>query len=205
MSVDMRAMRTELIAATVGVAIACAIVGCGGSGSSGFDVSPLSESQAIARAIDNGECNEFQHHMFCASGVMANDGDFPGAAVIIENPNVPLECRGETATAECTASLEFTTEGFTTPNTLLAAVSESEHGPWQQVPLEVTDNLTGPRTVSIKVPATQGSPKRKPLIAAVLVYVGLAPQSVPQTAAHLSDFGVDLVYVSARLEIVIPR
>jgi hypothetical protein len=205
MNVDMRALRTGLIATHVSIVIACGIAGCGGSGSSGFDVSPLTESQAIAQAIDGGRCSEFQDRTFCASGVQAEDGAFPGAAVIIDKPELPLECRGPAATKQCTASLEFTTEGFTTPNTLLAAVSENENGPWQQVPLVVTDDPTGPRIVAIQVPATTTESDRKPLIAAVLVYVGLAPESVPQTAAHLSDFGVDLVYVSARLEIVIPR
>jgi hypothetical protein len=135
------------------------------------------------------------------------DEDFEGASVIIDDPATPLVCDGRTdPSQDCTAELEFRTEGFMTPNSLLAAVAENERGPWTIVPLTVTEeDLTGPRTVTISVPATSDDASRKPVIAAVLVYVGIPPDDLPRSAHELADFGVDLVYVSERLEIVVPR
>jgi len=207
MTVDTRRLRTGLAVASVLLAALWGFAGCGGSGSSGFDVSPLtSEDQAVARAVDQQRCVEFQLQTFCASGVEPEAGEFQGASVTIQQqPQDPLVCDGRNTSKECTASLQFTTEGFTIPNSLLAAVAQSEHGPWQLVPLTVSDNLTGPRVVSITVPGNADASSPTPVIAAVLIYVGTAPETVPQTADHLAGFGVDLVYVSPRLEIVVPR
>lgn len=204
MNVERRGIRARLAAASVLLVALWSVGGCGGSGSSGFDVSPLSESQSIAHAIDDQQCVAHEQQTFCASGVKAESGQFEGAAVTIDVPDKTVVCHDGTTTQECTASLEFTKEGFLTPNTLLAAVSESERGPWTQAPLSVSEDVSGPRIVTITVPATFARTNRKPLIAAVLVYVGVAPETVPQSAAHLADFGVDLVYVSPRLELVIP-
>src|SRR5689334_21293626 len=121
---EMRRMRTGLIAAGMLIAALWSIAGCGGSGSSGFDVSPLTEEQAVARAIDRGECVPFQEQTFCASGVEPEAGTFQGASVTIEHePDDPLVCDGRSISKECTASLQFTTAGFNTPNSLLAAVA----------------------------------------------------------------------------------
>ena len=144
-----------------------------------------------------------EDQIFCASGIEADRGDFEGANVTIQAPQEPLVCNGESTTERCVASLDFTTEGFVSPNGLLAAVSESEAGPWTLAPLTVSDDLTGPRTVTISVPGETDDAERTPLIAAVLVYSGAPPVDVPQTAAQLADFGVELVYVSPRLEVVI--
>ncbi len=207
MSVDTRRFRTGLVAASILIAALWSLAGCGGSGSSGFDVSPLvSEDQAIARAVDQQRCVAFQLQTFCASGVEPEAGQFQGASVTIQQqPDDPLVCDGREVSKECTASLQFTTEGFNIPNSLLAAVAESEHGPWKLAPLTVTEDVTGPRVVSITVPGDADAPSPTPVIAAVLVYVGTAPETVPQTAEQLAGFGVDLVYVSPRLEIIVPR
>jgi hypothetical protein len=76
-----------------------------------------------------------------------------------------------------------------------AAVEVSEH----------LDGINGPRVVSIAVPGRTDASEPTPLIAAVLVYDGTPPEQLPASAEHLADFGVDLVYVSQRLEIVVPR
>src|SRR4051794_38844759 len=186
MNVESRETRIGRALLSIAVALVCAASGCGGSGSSGFDVSPLSESQAIATAIDGPQCVRHTGQQFCASGVEAS-GDFEGAAVTIQAPNQPLVCDGAVRGEQCTASLDFTTEGFVMPNGLLAAVSESENGPWTLVPLTVSGEVTGPRTVTISVPGASDSATRKPLIAAVLVYSGTPPADVPQTSAHLAD------------------
>jgi hypothetical protein len=205
MNVETRGMRTAVAMAGVTLVAAAlwSMTGCGGSGSSGFDIS---EAQTIAHAIDDQDCIGFEQQTFCASGVTPDEGAFQGAAVIIEAPPEPLVCDDTEAPDQpCTASLDFVTVGFRVPNSLLAAVAESEMGPWTQVPLTVTEeDPTGPRTVTITVPGTHAQ-RSKPLIAAVLVYEGEAPGSVPRKAQHLRDFGVDLVYVSPRLEVVVPR
>ena len=204
MIVDRRTMRTRLAVAAALLGFAWSAVGCGGSGSSGFDVSQLSEASTISRAIDNGECDTSGGHTYCASGVEAKTSTLQGAAVIIQEPSSALECNGQTTDDKCTASLEFATVGFATPSSFLAAVSDSEKGPWTLVPLTVDDDVTAPRTVTITVPASQGAPPAR-VIAAVLVYVDRVPDGLPESSEHLADFGADLMYVSSRLKIVVPE
>ena len=205
MDLEMPRRRTRLAVGAVLIAALCAVAGCaGGSGSSGFDVSPLTESQAISEAIDGQQCVAFENHTYCASGVEADTGTFQGAAVIIDTPPEPLVCDGAASPEACTASLAFHTEGFIIQNSLLAAVSDSERGPWRLAPLTVADDVTGPRRVTITVPGEPDAEHATPVIAAVLVYA-IPPEDVPPTSAHLADFGADAFYVSPRLEIVVPR
>lgn len=206
MNVELRKMRTGLAAASALLALLLwSMAGCGGSGSSGFDISPLTEGQAIARAIDRNECVAVDEQTICASGVEPAAGDFQGASVTIAPTDAPVVCdAGGSPEKDCTTSLEFRTEGFTIPNSLVAAISETERGPWVRVPVTVSEDVTGPRTVAITVPARAESRRKKPLLAAVIVYAGPPPESVSAASEHLGDFGGDLVYVSQRFEIVIP-
>lgn len=205
MIVEIRGMRTGLAAASLLLAALWSIAGCGGSGSSGFDVIPANqEAAAISQAIDEQRCVDFEQRTFCASGVVAEAGHFAGALVNIESPEGPLVCDPHVSGTACTASLNVTAEGFTIVNSTVAAVSESERGPWRLVPLSVSEDIDGSDTVLITVQPNGGG--TKPLIAAVLVYRGVvAPDDIPPMADRLADFGVDLVYVSSRLEIVVPR
>lgn len=205
MTIDMRRRGTGLIAASVLAVMLAGLAGCGGSGSSGFDAL-ASEASAVQHVIDASDCADFGSQTFCASGVEA-PGPFEGALVKIQSQDAPLVCEGSLIAEKCTAPLAFTTEGFTEPSSLLAAVSESEAGPWKLAAVEVTDGAIdgGPRTVSIAVPGDTGSTTPTPLIAAVLVYDGTPPENLPLVGAQLADFHVDLVYVSERLEIVVPR
>jgi hypothetical protein len=203
---DMRRLRNGSIAASLLAALLLGLAGCGGSGSSGFDA-VASEAHAIQHVIDAGDCTDFDAQTFCASGATAT-GPFKGALVKIEPQEEPLVCEGLPIAEKCTAPLAFTTEGFDQPTSLLAAVSETESGPWTLVPLEVSehvDGINGERTVSIQVPGRTDASEPTPLIAAVLVYDGTPPDDLPPMATHLADFAVDLVYVSQRLEIVVPR
>jgi len=202
MNIEMRRIRTRLMAASLLAALL--VAGCGGSGSSGFDV-VSSEARAIEHVIDAGDCTDFQGQIFCASGAEAT-GQFEGALVKIQPQEEPLVCEGVLISEKCTAPLAFTTEGFTAPTSLLAAVSESEAGPWKLAAVTVEEHVDGgPRTVSIAVPGRTDTIAPTPLIAAVLVYKGLRPENLPASSPRLADFGVDLVYVSQRLEIVVPR
>ena len=202
MNIEMPRIRTGLIAASVLAALLLA--GCGGSGSSGFDVIP-SEARAIGHVIDAGDCTDFEGQTFCASGVEAT-GPFEGALVKIQPKQEPLVCEGVAISKKCTAPLAFTTEGFNEPTSLLAAVSESEAGPWQLAAVTVMEHVAGsPLTVSIAVPGRTDASAPTPLIAAVLVYGGAPPKNLPPISPRLADFGVDLVYISQRLEIVVPR
>ncbi|OQY67597.1 MAG: hypothetical protein B6D46_06105 [Polyangiaceae bacterium UTPRO1] len=192
------------MAVTLGAVLA-ALCGCGGSGSSGFDVI-ASEASTIQHVIDTGGCTAFEDRTFCASGVTA-PGPFAGALVKIAAPQGrPLVCEGLPISEKCTAPLAFTTEGFSRPTSLLAAVAEAEDGPWQLAAVTVTESVDGgARTVSIAVPARTDTTEPTPLIAAVLVYDGTPPDELPLRADRLADFDVDLVYVSQRLEIIVPR
>ncbi len=204
MNLELRRLCTRLAAVSTVVALVYGVTGCGGSGSSGFDVSPLTEPQAIARAIDTNDCVVVDDETICASGVEPDAGTFRGATVTIEPSGEPVVCEAATPSKDCTASLEFRTEGFTSPNSLVAAVAETERGPWVRVPVTVSEDVTGPRTVSITVPARDQGRRKKPILAAVVVYAGPPPESVPAASEHLDAFGGDLVYVSQRFEITIP-
>jgi hypothetical protein len=205
MNSDMRRLRNGLMTASFLAALVVGLAGCGGSGSSGFDA-VASESTAVQHVIDAGDCTDFAGQTFCASGAEAT-GMFAGALVKIQPQQDPLVCEGLAISEKCTVPLAFTTEGFSRPTSLLAAVAETEAGPWKLAAVEVQDQVdgNGPRTVSIAVPGRTDSTEPTPVIAAVLVYQGTAPENLPPTALHLADFGVDLVYVSQRLEIVVPR
>jgi hypothetical protein len=202
MTIEMRRIRTGLMAASVLAALLFA--GCGGSGSSGFDAIP-SEARAIEHVIDTGDCADFDGQTFCASGAKAT-GPFKGALVKIQEHPDPLVCDAVAIAEKCTVPLAFTTEGFAHPTSVLAAVSENENGPWTLANVAVEESVAdGPRSVSIDVPARTDSTAPTPLIAAVMVFDGAAPKDLPAVSPRLSDFGVDLVYVSPRLEIVVPR
>jgi hypothetical protein len=204
MNSDTPRLRHGLLAGSLLAALVVGLAGCGGSGSSGFDA-VASEAHAIQHVIDAGDCTRFDEQTFCASGVEA-PGPFEGALVKIQPQEEPLVCEGQSISEKCTAPLAFTTEGFSKPNTLLAAVSETEAGPWKIVPVTVEEHVDGGlRTVSIAVPGRTDAAQPTPLIAVVLVFDGVAPEDLPVTANRLADFGVDLVYVSQRLEIVVPR
>lgn len=204
MNSDMGRLRTGLLTASVLAAMVVCLAGCGGSGSSGFDA-VASEAHAIQHVIDAGDCTVFEAQTICASGVEA-PGPFAGALVKIQPSDEPLVCEDASTDEKCTAPLAFTTEGFTEPSSLLAAVSESENGPWRLAAVTVEEHVDGgPRTVSIAVPAPANSTQPTPLIAAVLVYNGTPPDNLPDASDTLSGYGVDLVYVSQRLEIVVPR
>lgn len=202
MTIDMRRIRTGLMSAGVLAVLLCSLAGCGGSGSSGFDAIP-SESQAIGHVIAAGDCTDFGGQTFCASGAKST-GAFEGALVKIAPQQAPLVCEDVPVSEKCTVPLAFTAEGFHEPTSLLAAVSETEDGPWKLVPVTVTDHVAGPLTVSIDVPGRTDSLEPTPVIAAVLVFDGEAPTDLPTITPHLADFGVDLVYVSQRLEIIVP-
>jgi hypothetical protein len=204
MTIDMRRLGTGLIAASVLAVMLVGLTGCGGSGSSGFDA-VASEATAVQHVIDAGDCTDFGSQTFCASGVSA-PGPFAGALVKIQDQEAPLVCEGSMIAEKCTAPLAFTTEGFTEPSSLLAAVSESESGPWTLAAIEITETVAdGPRTVSIAVPGDTEAKVPTPLIAAVLVYHGAVPENLPLVSQQLADFQGDLVYLSQRLEIVVPR
>jgi hypothetical protein len=205
MNTELRRLRTTLMTASLLAAIVIGLAGCGGSGSSGFDAI-ASEATTVQHVIDAGDCTDFEGQTFCASGVEAT-GMFEGALVKIQPLQEPLVCEGLPISEKCTAPLAFTTEGFSKPTSLLAAVSETEAGPWKLAAVEIEEHAdgVGPQTVSIAVPGRTDASEPTPLIAAVLVYEGTPPDDLPVSAAQLSDFGVDLVYVSQRLEIVVPR
>jgi hypothetical protein len=205
MKVEMRRIRLALTRAGALVGALWAFAGCGGSGSSGFDIAPGGEAQAISDAIDGQQCVIFNRQQYCASGVPAPSGAFTGASIAILPPDGPLVCDPATSSEACTASLAVVPAGFHIVNSTLAAIAESEDGPWMLTPLSAGDDLEGSDTVTITVSQENGA-TTKPVIAAVLVYRGvLRPETVAQTTEQLAEFGADVVYVSPRLEVVVPR
>ena len=116
-------------------------------------------------------------------------------------------CEGQSISEKCTAPLAFTTEGFTETEHAARGRQRDRGRSLEDRPSDgrgarrrrLADRLDrGSR------PHRRGSSRRRS-IAVVLVFDGVAPEDLPATADHLADFGVDLVYVSQRLEIVVPR
>jgi hypothetical protein len=204
----MKQMQTAWIPSSILVGTAAlwlAAGGCGGSGSSGFDVSPASEAQAIARAIARQECVAFESDTFCGSGVETDIAAGGHASVDFEAPADVLLCEGQAAGDTCTTTLAITPRGFPSSTTFLAAASETESGPWtlaETVPGAMAGGAAPSRDVSVMLPVpTQGGGAPTSLLIAVLVYAGAPPSGLPARAERLAIFTADLVYVSPRLRV----
>ena len=77
MTSDMRRIGNGLTAASLLVAMLSSLVGCGGSGSRGFDVVP-SEARTIQHVIDAGDCSDFDGQTWLAGRHIDEDASWLG-------------------------------------------------------------------------------------------------------------------------------
>jgi hypothetical protein len=190
----------------VGCLAGCLLAACGGSGSSGFDGEPASEPQAIAEAVDQQTCIEFEAVTYCGSGA-----PFEGAAaegsVEIDEPLTPVACAEIPGQDACVAEVEFRPAGFPPGTAFVVASSATVEGPWDvssQLP-PPSSGGAGPedREAEVELPSAGGTePPPSPLIVAVLVYFsGVAP-GAPEQIDALADLEPDVAYVSRELDVV---
>ena len=190
-------LRRALLAAQLLTALV--LGGCGGRGSSGFDIAPASEAEALARAME-GSCVEFEATTYCGSGVPVTV-DGATARVEIADPGAPLPCARLPGDAGCATSVGFSPDGFAEETAYRVAHAETIEGPWTLAPNG--DPHGG--DVVVTLPDGSAGPSPRPLVVAVLVYLGDLPADLPQQAPRLSDFGADVAYVSAELTVVVPE
>ena len=177
------------------------VVGCGGSGSSGFDGEPAgSEPDAVREAVEQGSCVEFDDMTYCGSGApFAVNTD---ATVEIDEPLTPLGCSELPDETACVASLGFTAEGFAPRTTFLVASSDSFAGLWRTSDVQPPPSSGGAsegRDAQVELPTPGGTSPTTPLIVAVLVYLDGPAAEPPSEAPELADFGASVAYVSHEL------
>jgi hypothetical protein len=182
--------------------LALTLAACGGSGSSGFDGAPASESDAIMQAVDEQSCVVFETVVYCGSAAEVSVGG-EGATVAIEDPMIPVVCTQDPEDAECVATVDIQPSGFPTGTAFRAAASHSIDGPWilsADVPPPSSGGSGGDgEAVDVQVPSAGPSAPPQPLVVAFLIYLTPPPADLPSDAPQLSDFEPDIVYVG-RLE-----
>ena len=182
----------------------CALVGCGGSGSSGFDGEPAQgEPDALTRAVEQGDCVPFADVTYCGSGApFSLDPNF--VTVEIEEPATPIECT-QSSENSCEASVTFTPTGFPAGTAYLVASAGSFEGPWtlsDDVPAPSTGGPPQDRPAAVDLPSDGASaPPPSPVVIAVLVYLDSLPVEVPSETPLLSDLAPDVVYASREIEV----
>ena len=197
---------TTALTRTMGVLLVAAsawLVGCGGSGSSGFDGAVTSEPEAIERALADGSCVDFEGVTYCASGVPVMVGD-DSAAVDFAESSDPVPCAQLPDDPACTTSVGFTPSGFPDTTVFLGAWGESEQGPWTLSSVE--DSVPGSGgsedddDVVVVLPDAGGGPPSA-LQIAVLVYLDGLPPDLPALATRLRGFVPDIVYLTAEVAV----
>src|SRR5215831_4246980 len=107
------------------------VAGCGGSGSSGFDVT--SEDAAIARALDGNRCVASGDLVICANGVSPPLPSPTGQPKIEIGllPNAAVDCRRATSAPTCDTFVPIATQQVEPGAQLRVAVrSESAGASW---------------------------------------------------------------------------
>jgi len=198
-----------------GLVAACA----GGSGSSGFDVSPSAEEGAIVQALAEQRCVPGAGLTICPA-----DGSAPAAATPPAGPppspsptaprvdtglrsDAPLACVAMPG-GPCTLSVPFAPAGFPVTATYRVAVRPLDPtGRWAIGGAPVEHGMPGSPNfdgaAGLDAVALDGPEQRVPVQVAVLVYLA-PPASVPAEVEHLADSGADYAFVTPRVEVA-PR
>jgi hypothetical protein len=184
----------------------CALFGCGGSGSSGFDGEPATgEPDALARAVADVDCVPFENVTYCGSGAPFEvTPDF--ATVEIQEPSTPIPCTQSSSENVCEASVTFTPIGFAAGTAYFVASAGSFDGPWtlsNDVPAPSTGGPPEDRPAAVELPSegAGGAPPPSPVVIAVLVYLTSPPAELPSETLLLSDLAPDVVYASRELDV----
>lgn len=178
------------------VAAGCA----GGSGSSGFDLSPSLEGAHIHDVLDERECQELNGVAICPtdqSPLALPPATLPDPAesdVRLDTGLAGIDVLACPA-APCQVQLQLAAAGLPPGSILQVAVRDaSSLGPWR---LEPAVALATDRVLSSAIDVPDGVTS---IQAAVLVYVGVEPLAAGELDL-LSASGAALVFVSAPLSV----
>lgn len=174
------------------------VAGCaGGSGSSGFDISPTRERENIDTAIRERRCVVEDGLSICPAGesfesipsVPSGMDPSPALGLTIVPQQIDINsCRA----GICEVRIELVRQGLPTAARYQLAVRSASDDPWNVGVSLATDELDGGLDSEATVP--EGSVS---LEIAVLVYLSEEPIA-PGTIATLHESGAELVFVSRK-------
>lgn len=181
-----------------------AATGCGGSGSSGFDISPLTEEEVVAEVLDAGECGEFESLAICP--VSDSVGSIPGqpGPIIGQGPEVifdtpesdSLSCGLVPQDGACGAAITFTPEGLPEDSSFRAALRSLEPGPGPWI-VGAAGVAAGTQVfVELEIPAGATAVQ-----VAVLVFAAGTDIS-PGVVSGLAETGAGFAFVTGPLAVV---
>lgn len=176
--------------------LALVLAACGGSGSSGFDIT--SENAAIERALETQECVVFEGLMVCPADAVA-PADGPEHVDTSFDHAGSVSCGQRSPGGPCNFMLRFAPVGFP-PGTIfrVAARRTEPEGPWEIGTEAPNANPFGDPSfdgeVDLDVPS--GAPSAEVSVQfAVLAFIE-PPASLPTEVDHLLDSGAEYAFVT---------
>jgi len=188
-------------------AAACA----GGSGSSGFDISPSAERAAIAEALGQSRCVESATLTVCPADEIPGDipSDLPGGTRIDTGVagSETLPCLASDATTGCDLTVPFAPQGFPASAEFRIAVRGANDGGQWTISAEpqrdgTTSNPSFDAAVTVGPAPGEPSPPADVQLA-VLVFLE-PPTTVPATVGLLADSGADFAFVTPQVTLTTP-
>jgi hypothetical protein len=184
-----------LAALTALLLCACA----GGSGSSGFDISPAAENAAIEQALADQACVDLGPLQICPSDV-----PLPAAEQVDTglDRDTPLPCAQLDPSSACALQIPIAPLGFPPEAVFHLAARPLDGAAWQIGPAAVLGGPTSPANPVLDAPvdvpvssAPNMSGQPIALQLAVLVYL-TPPAELPAEVELLSDSGADFAFVT---------
>lgn len=173
----------------------------GGSGSSGFDITPLSEDAAIVQALDAQDCVAYTSLQVCPLGPLPAHVDEPAPAFIDAELGraTMIQCTPDAGSSTCSFVFPFVPEGFPPTAVFRIAVRSTDPpGAWRIG--AVPPLPSAPSHPQVDAPVTidalpNGVPAGATVQVAVLVFL-TPPERVPVEVAELTETGADFAFVT---------
>lgn len=192
-------MRPTMLPVLLLLALLAALTACGGSGSSGFDITPLAENAVIDEALASGQCGDSGGLHICPAATSPQSG--PGTPVPTPNGvdvqlGVPesdsVQCSPSPSAPICVFTLTFVSSGLPADAIYRVAVRNADDdGAWAVGEPAV---LAGSAfTVPIDLPADGARVQ-----VAVLVFTA-GNDTVSGSVQALAETGAAFAFVSADL------
>ena len=174
------------------------IAGCGGSGSSGFDLT--SENAAITQALEGNRCVASGELTICPSGAsptLPSPSGQPKIDIAVA-PDGVVDCTPAGSTTTCSFLLPLTVQHVTPGTELRVAVrSAGKREEWVVGDaLEALSRLSAAVTVELGGGASDAPPVSFQV--AVLVFAA-PPSSVPDRVRELAASAADVAFVTGSL------
>jgi len=174
----------------------------GGSGSSGFDITPQSEDAAIAQAVSEQHCVTHETLTICP----ADAATLPTGAAHVEtglNDQLPVACATAADRSGCTFTLPFMPIGFPANATFRVATRLLEPaGSWVigAVPGANGTPSAPDFEAPVDVQISSSTPSAEPIQLAVLAFL-TPPASLPATVDTLAATHADFAFVTPELQL----